>query len=266
MLVALEPLRRSGLWDLVAILVLAKQTNFPSGETTVARWIPLIVGLPLIGISTYLQGSWTHRWSNQPDKAMQGLVDRYESIPKRVGDQWIGEDTPYSKEELQAAGAHAHLSRSYRNSETGERVSVFMICGYARDVTVHTPEFCYVGAGFEVESPPSTFAIESPEGSAAAELSTSTFLKERPNATIHQRILWGWTAGERWNTPDYPRWKYPGKSVLNKVYLISNIEAGSSDELAQDHPVVRFGREFLPLARETLYPAGTAGNPSPESL
>ena len=191
------------------------------------RWIPLLIGIPLIGLSTYIQGSWTDRWSDVSDQGMRQTASRYAAIPLKIGNDWIGEDTPYSKKELEAAGAHAHLSRVYRNRKTGERISVFMICGFARDVAVHTPDFCYRGAGFEVESRPETFEIES-SGTMEQPLTfwTSTFLKERPASAIHQRILWGWTSGEPWNAPDYPRWKYPGNSPLNKVYLIHDIPPG----------------------------------------
>ena len=141
-----------------------------------------------------------------------------------------------------------------------------MICGYARDVAVHTPNYCYVGAGFEVENPPKTFAVETNNPDEPMTFQSTTFLKERPVGTMHQRILWGWTAGEEWNAPDYPRWKYPGNSTLNKVYLIHDIKPGierKPDTLSQEHPAVVFGRDFLPLARDALYgPSETSGAPS----
>ena len=223
-----------------------------------SRWIPLLVGIPLIGLSTYLQGSWTDRWGDDRNAMLQQTVDRYADIPLTIGEDWVGQDTPYSKKELEAAGAQAHLSRTYRNRKTGERISVFMICGYARDVAVHTPDFCYVGAGFEVENPAETFAVETTAEKEPMTFWTTTFLKERAANTIHQRILWGWTAGETWNAPDYPRWKYPGNSSLNKVYLIHDIKPGierKPDTLSEDHPLVTFGRAFLPVVRKTLYPA-----------
>ncbi len=221
------------------------------------RWIPLLIGIPLIGFSTYIQGSWTDRWNDGRNQQMQRTASRYAGIPLKIGADWVGEETPYSKKELEAAGSHAHLSRVYRNRKTGERISVFMICGFARDVAVHTPDFCYRGAGFEVESKPEMFAIEATEdGDQELTFWTSTFLKERSASTIHQRILWGWTAGEPWNAPDYPRWKYPGNSPLNKVYLIHDIPPGierKPDTLSQEHPLAVFGKEFLPIVRETLY-------------
>ena len=233
----------------------------------VLRWIPLLIGIPLIGLGTYLQGSWTDRWSDGGNRRMEQTTSRYAEIPLTIGKDWVGEDTPYSKKELEAAGAHAHLSRIYRHRETGERVSVFMICGYARDVAVHTPDFCYVGAGFEVESRPETFVVEPiADKQEALTFWTSTFLKERPVGTIHQRILWGWTSGEPWNAPNYPRWKYPGNSPLNKVYLIHDIQPGierKPDTLSQEHPLAAFGKEFLPIVRETLYPQPAEATESP---
>ncbi len=234
--------------------------NFFNGTIAVARWIPLIIGLPLIGISTYIQGSWTDRWTQGTDKELVRLAERYQSIPTAIGTEWVGQDIPFSKQELAEAGAHAHISRAYRNSKTGDQITIYMICGYARDVAVHTPEYCYVGSGYEVESRPDHFAFATAGGDADdtnAEFWTSTFLKERGDGAIHQRILWAWDNGENWQAPHNPRLQFPGNSVLNKVYLITNIKGGT-DELSEKHPAVQFGKLFLPLVRETLYPPAPA--------
>ena len=159
----------------------------------VSRWIPLLIAIPLIGLGTYLQGSWTDRWGDDRNVILQHTVDRYADIPLTIGEDWVGQDTPYSKKELEAAGAQAHLSRTYRNRKTGERISVFMICGYARDVAVHTPDFCYVGAGFEVENPAETFAVETTVGEDPMTFWTTTFLKEKAANTISPRSRCGST-------------------------------------------------------------------------
>ena len=222
-----------------------------------ARWIPLIIGLPLIGISTYIQGSWTHRWTQGADKELVQLAERYQAIPTVIGTEWVGQDIPFSKKELAEAGAHAFISRVYSNSKTGDQVTIYMICGYARDVAVHTPEYCYAGSGFEVESRPENFTFATNDDDTNTEFWTSTFLKERGDGRIHQRILWTWTNGGNWLAPDNPRLQFPGNSGLNKVYLITNIKDGA-DELAEKHPSVEFGKLFLPIVHETLYPPAPA--------
>ena len=41
------------------------------------------------------------------------------------------------------------MSRTYRNRD-GQIVNVYLVTGSARHVTIHTPDWCYVGAGYDI--------------------------------------------------------------------------------------------------------------------
>ncbi|MDH3719365.1 MAG: EpsI family protein [Planctomycetota bacterium] len=220
------------------------------------RILPIAIACGLIGVVTYLQGTWTQRWSTAPEEDMKQMAERYQTIPLEVGD-WQGEDLPSSERELQRAGGKASISRKYTNRQTGEVVSVFVILGYSRDVAVHTPDACYVGRGYQMERRPIVSRVTS-EGSTAT-MKTSTFLKEQGEAAIHQRIFWAWTHDGQWEAPQSPRWKYGGRTILNKVYLISNIPAGQL-QAAEESPAHRFGQLFLNSVGQVLYPSVAVGN------
>jgi hypothetical protein len=104
----------------------------------------LIIGVGLV------HGSWTNRWRMAPGLAE--LAAHLKSVPMAVGD-WAAARREMSPRELAATGATGCLSRTYTNPKTGIAVSVLLLCVLPGDVTVHTPEACYPGAGYTLETP-----------------------------------------------------------------------------------------------------------------
>ncbi len=215
------------------------------------KLLPIALACGLLVVATYLQGMWTQRWSTAPEEEMLQLAARYEQIPLEIAG-WSGEDLPSSERELERAGGKACISRQYTDSETGEMISVFLILGYSRDVAVHTPDACYVGRGFEMERRPTISRITL--GTTTATMKTSTFLKEQDETRIHQRIFWSWTSDGNWEAPQSPRWRYGGRTILNKLYLIANVPL-SQQQSVQESPAHRFGELFLERVSQLLYPA-----------
>ncbi|MEK6247292.1 MAG: EpsI family protein [Planctomycetales bacterium] len=215
------------------------------------RYLPVVAGLLLIGAGTWVQGNLSLRWSDNTAEELQAVVDRYPSIPNTVG-VWESTELMSSKAEIEEAGGYAHVSRFYRNTETGDEVKVFLICGYARNVAVHTPDNCWAGNGYTMRQQQKKMEI--PTSGKPAEAFTATFVKQRGSELTHERVFWSCTDGERWQAPKYPRITF-ANTVLNKIYLISQVSNNSNLDASQD-PSVQFGKLFLPLVLEKLYPAG----------
>src|SRR5262245_59047604 len=57
---------------------------------------------------------------------------RFADVPMKVG-PWEGEDKEVGKETLETAGAVSHVSRTYTNLESGQKVDLWLIVGHARD-------------------------------------------------------------------------------------------------------------------------------------
>ena len=47
------------------------------------------------------------------------------------------------------AGAVGYISRLYKNPGKGLEISVLLLSGLPGDITTHTPDACYPGAGYD---------------------------------------------------------------------------------------------------------------------
>jgi len=221
--------------------------------------VPASVGLVLILFASVLQGKWTQRWEDSESQELKVFKTVYEKIPMTVGD-WEGERSKEetNQRELEAAGAEAHLSANYTNPKNGQTVSVYMICGASRNVSVHTPEACYPGAGFVMEGRTQKYTV------GAAEFTTAVFTKSTPSGTQRLRLFWAWTADGTWQSPDFPRLVFGGRQSLNKLYLIT---AAPPDQQVNDSPILPFAAAFLPEVQKVLFPKTVAApkKPAPAS-
>ena len=215
--------------------------------------LPVAIGALLIVICSIFQGVWTGRWGAGASADVVAFTEAFQRIPLVIGERWRGEDNPEMDDlEREAAGAAGYLTRNYHNDETGEVVSVYMICGASRDVAIHTPDKCYPGAGFRMEDKIRRHRIETER--SAAEFFTSVFLRQEPDRSQRLRIFWAWNADGKWEAPRWPRWKY-GRRALSKIYLTAPTSEGQS---ADDNPCPEFAQLFLPEVDRLLFPGQTS--------
>jgi hypothetical protein len=171
---------------------------------------------------------------------------RVELVPMAIGD-WQGHDEAVDRESFEQAGAKGYWMRSYVNSRTGESILVILMCGRAGKMSVHTPEVCYRGAGYELRDQPAGCAIKSD-----ASFWTAQFTKKAATPT-QLRLYWAWNADGVWDASASPRWQFRGAPFLYKLYVSRDISrqpgvAPGADVTAQ------FMREFLPVLDRTLFP------------
>ena len=102
--------------------------------------VALIVGVGLV------HGTWTNRWGPTPELAE--LASRFDSVPMAIGD-WSATPSQLGERERKLAGAEACLARVYTNATRGLSVSVLLLGGLPGDIAAHTPEVCYIGAGYD---------------------------------------------------------------------------------------------------------------------
>lgn len=106
--------------------------------------IVLIVGAGLV------HGAWTDRWG--PSPALVALGERFESVPMDIGD-WKGTAFELPPGDRAMAGAVIYLGRIYSNPSRGVSVSVMLLGGLPGKISTHTPDVCYRGAGYTLDSP-----------------------------------------------------------------------------------------------------------------
>ncbi|MBX3415393.1 MAG: exosortase-associated EpsI family protein [Pirellulales bacterium] len=235
--------------------------------------LPVAVVIVMMAACTVLQGRWSERWGAPATPQLNDWTARLQQVPLEFGD-WEGQEVAGNPEQLKASGAVGGVGRAYKNRETGDTVSVFLVCGTSRKVTAHTPDKCYVAAGFRM-GPINPDTVELDAGSAsAAQFFTAPFQKNEEIESQRIRILWGWSADGDWIAPGTGTThkialsRYP---ALFKLYVFGDCK--TMEQSVHETACDEFVRDFIPVLNEVLFdtpatadaaaPANPAANASP---
>ncbi|MBP62972.1 MAG: hypothetical protein CMJ62_15735, partial [Planctomycetaceae bacterium] len=214
---------------------------------------PLIVVAVILGIGTWRQGVDTERftWIEQDTTQLDSFTGRLQGIPLEFGD-WVGELKEFNEDQFKRSKCKGCFSTLYENKRTGDAVTVYLVSGTARNTTIHTPDWCYRGAGFEMQSKPNSYKIDSE--SMSSEFVTTTFIRESAFEQQHLRILWTFTENGTWEGPVRAKIHFAGKVALFKMYLISPIL--KRDDSVEASPAKKFAVDFMPILTNVLFPPG----------
>lgn len=211
------------------------------------RYALLGSALVVLIASGVVHGLWTDRWSSQED--LTEAAERLVRLPLDIG-TWHGEDIPQT--ESAPAGLAATVVRRYVNTTDGKAVTLYLACGRPGPASVHTPDVCYPGSGFDADKK-SRFQLPGQGGTDASEFWTARFVRERKDGRTPLRIFWGWLTSAGWKADENPRLAFAGERVLHKMYLIR--ELTTSDEPLDGDAAVAFMNDLLPELGRTLYRA-----------
>ncbi|MBI2806383.1 MAG: exosortase-associated EpsI family protein [Planctomycetes bacterium] len=195
--------------------------------------------------SGVVHGVWTDRWSEPTD--LGDAATRLGKLPMVIGD-WHGTDLPMEPDS--SNGLAGMIARRYVHATNGKSVTILLACGRARAVCTHTPEVCYAGNGYEVETP-RRFALPSKTAQAPPEFWTARFVKERAEGKTHLRIYWSWHGTEGWRIAEHPRVAFAGEKMLHKLYLMRDLML--PDEPIDGDPCVEFMQDLLPVLRREVF-------------
>ncbi len=210
--------------------------------------LPLATGLILLVASGVLHGLWTQRW--WPSRDLETATARLNEVPLRVG-EWQGRDVPMGREVVERSGLAACWTRRYTHAGGRRGVTVVLMCGRAGPTSVHTPEWCYGGAGYERLGVTARHALEWGPG-RAAEFWTADFRRPSATAPSFLRIFWAWSPDGVWSAPGSPRITFARHEALYKLYVLRETE-GTHEPLSAE-PCLDFLRELLPVLERTLFP------------
>ena len=163
-----------------------------------------------------LHGAWTNRWG--PSPALAAMGSRFESVPMVIGD-WKATALDLGARERALTGASASLARVYTNAGRGISVSVLLVGGLPGDISMHTPDICYPGAGYSWGSATPYECRYGGDEHRRAGLRSAVATRGGTNPSI-LRIFWGWNASKGWEAPEEPRWRFRSESALSKLYII----------------------------------------------
>jgi hypothetical protein len=202
----------------------------------------------LIVTAGLVHGAWINRWGASP--ALAALRARFESVPMEIGD-WKGTAFEVPAAERAMAGAVDCLARRYSNPKRGVSVTVLLLGGLPGNISAHTPDVCFAGAGYTLNSP-SVFRCKTPPNDRGAEFRTALATHAGPNPSV-LRLFWSWNASRGWSAPAEPRWEFATAPALCKLYVIRET-AGATVE-PEDDPCNDFLRELLPRLDELVFPS-----------
>ncbi|HEY8505405.1 MAG TPA: exosortase-associated EpsI family protein [Gemmataceae bacterium] len=191
-----------------------------------------------------VHGLYTGRWGPSPD--LRAAAGRLADVPSEVGG-WRGEDLPADPAQMEIAEVTGHLFRRYTNAITREEVNVLIVCGLPGPVSLHPPDVCYRGVGYQMAS-------KEVRRVAGGEFWSGEFVKPGP-APVGLRIYWAWSpTGAAWSAPDGdPRARFLGEPWLYKMYVICpRTPAGAED------PARNFLEVMLPELAKVLPPGPEA--------
>lgn len=221
-------------------------------------YVPVAVTVVLIASLTFWESIYSDRFRSSSVSAAE-FGERFKKLPATVG-PWEGVDHKVDDKTLEVAGAVNHVSRTYRNTETGDAVDVWLVVGHARDIGRHTPDVCYIAQGFSQDGSKQKHKIEV-AGEEPATFFTARFRRE-DMAGIPTRVFWAWNANEKdgeqdWVAPDNQRLYFGNNTHLYKMYFTAKMP--DRDEPPRDNVAMEFAKVMLPAVNRTLFPERYAG-------
>jgi len=209
-------------------------------------WVITVLVLVIAGV---WNGLLSDRWGDSTD--LTAAVKRLEQVRPALG-EWVGRPAPIDTRALQLTEVSSYLSRSYLHRGTGEVVNILILCGRPGPVSVHTPDVCYLGAGYKM-GPRAVETWTDVVPGIQAEFWSARFSKPRDPIPLH--ISWAWSDGGEWHAPQFPRLAFINSRVLYKLYVIRPIRSGTA---TTDEGLRAFLKELLPELQRSIL----AGNES----
>lgn len=214
----------------------------------------LVIAILLIGVGTYYQGKYAERWRPMDSEQLQRFTSCVGTVPLQIG-RWEGtDDEAITDKEWEATNCTAYVSRTYRHADTGKTVSFYLVSGTARHITIHTPDWCYVGAGFKKDGEIEKYTLKT--GGTDAEFATAVFRK--PDTSL--RIFWTYSDDGTWLGPTNANWakaQFGGRPAMYKVYLIAEATDDPQESSCND-----FARDVFPILDQLLFAEAATSDPA----
>jgi Protein of unknown function (DUF3485) len=204
------------------------------------------IAVAAVLVTGLVHGFWTERWTTHEEPV--AAAARMEHVADVLG-SWEGE--PIDATPRQTDGIAGHLYRRYVNRQNGQSVTVALFCGRSGPMSIHTPDVCYQGGGYDVGASVK-HSLPGDAGAPSAEFRTAPFFKTSSTDRSNLRIFWAWNATGEWTVPDRPRFAFARRPFLYKLYVIR--EMADSNEPLESDPCLEFMRHLLPELQRCLFP------------
>lgn len=202
----------------------------------------LALGAASIAVGV-VHGRLTNRWGTPPD--MKEAARKLDSLPQEISG-WECTEHDLDQRVADMLQCKGYVNRIYKNTKTGETISVVVLLGPAGPISVHTPEICYSSRDYKISSDRVKHPLDDKQDL------WDLRLKSTQAGAAPLRVLYGWTNDRDWHANADPRFAYGGRPLLYKIQLAGPLPA---NEKAPD-PCEVFLSAFLPVLREHLLNPG----------
>lgn len=209
-----------------------------------SRIAPYLIAVAIVVPAGLAQGVWSGRWARA--EAFDARLAALRRVPLQFG-EWTGEDVEPEARVFDRAGVAGGLMRRYRHRD-GTSVSVMLVVGKPGPTSVHTPEVCYAGAGYEPASAREAVAVPGRDDAFWA----IDFRKQDAPTPEYLRIYHAWDTGRGWRASASPRSDFAGSEALYKLYAVRATPRLDGPPGAD--PVLGFLGEFLPVVAAAIPP------------
>src|SRR5438067_2324756 len=151
--------------------------------------LAVAVAILVLLLSRLVHNFWVDRWESSTER--DEAVARLDRLPQTFG-PWQGQAQQLNPADVAQAKLAGYSWRRYQNALTGDSVTVLLVCGPPGAVSVHTPDVCYGGAGYEVIEQPVRRTVTPPSSAQAAQFLTAQFHKPNDPVAGRLRIYWSW--------------------------------------------------------------------------
>ena len=218
---------------------------------------PLILGMIIVVVSTLLTtyaigGNWG--WWGKARSAIRDAGIAIQKIPKSFDDWEAATDDEHldraSIEQLELAD---HVVRRYTNKVTNETVALIFMVGPTGRLTAHTPQICFGGRNFKMDSRPITVSFSRDEANDSAEgkdVFTKVVFRSQSVSGGAKLFYTGVSTGQNWmpltgsSRYDLQRYRF--------LYKLQVEAFAREDQIGENDVIEKFLQDFLPKIRSEL--------------
>ena len=185
----------------------------------------------------------------------ESAATKVSRLPPTIG-FWKSQEETISDRELKVAGVDEYIRRRYVHSQTGQSVTLTLLCGQSGPISVHPPTACFEGVGYELASGPAVTTVDLKKQSTDStandkpicRFNKASFRQSSGHTDQAIRVFWGWSVDGKWQAPEYPRITFRGHPFLYKLYVTDR----SSSDRNQPGASESFLSDALPVLSDIL--------------
>ena len=190
-----------------------------------------------------LQGRYVNRWKTP--EAQLDAASQLEKLPREFG-RWraVEDGEALSAEVCKELGLSGSIKRTYLNADSGATIDLLLMVGASGQLVRHPPNICYDNRANQQVGEMETLSTTGVEP-----ISSLSLLEYRRNTEAFGTrflVAYGFSTGQEWSSPKWPRMKFGGEPMLYKMQLLTPV-TGDDRTRAVDEQIAflnKFVQEF----------------------